>query len=253
MKVVIIGSGNVATVIGRKILAGGHQILQVAGRNVEKLKTLSSHLNTAYTANLNEVNLLADIYIISVSDNAIGLITPQLKLNNKVVVHTAAAVSKDVLCVCTDHFGVLYPLQSLRKEMTIIPEIPILIDPSDEQTKQALIDFASTWTDIVLVTSEDERLKLHLAAVFVNNFTNHLFAVSKSFCDANGLNFSILKPIIKETISRLEIMSPFNVQTGPAMRKDLLTIEKHKMVLEGYPDLQTVYDCLTNSILKMYE
>jgi predicted short-subunit dehydrogenase-like oxidoreductase (DUF2520 family) len=253
MKVIIIGSGNVATVLGRKIVEAGHEIIQVAGRNLQKVIALSSSLKAGYTTNFLEISMLADIYIISVSDVAISEVAALLKLNNKLVVHTAAAVSKDVLAESSENYGVLYPLQTLRKEITTIPVIPILVDANNEQTKKRLIAFVSGWADNVSVATDEERLKLHLAAVFVNNFTNHLFAVAEEFCNNNKLNYKLLEPIIEETILRIEEYPASMVQTGPAIRKDFRTMEKHQRMLENNLPALQVYNVLSNSIIEFYD
>ena len=142
MKVVIIGTGNTASVLGKKIQGAGHEILQVVGRSFEKTNHLASILNCNAAYNPRYINMFADIYIIAVIDAAIPDVARQLRLKNKVVVHTAASVSKDVLSVCSENFGVLYPLQTLIKEATSIPSIPVLIDGNNETTKKDLIQFS---------------------------------------------------------------------------------------------------------------
>src|SRR5687767_5841562 len=121
MKVVLIGTGNVATVLGKKMLAAEHDILQVYGRQALPAEILADILHATHTNDLATLNPGADIYIIAVSDAAIAPLAGQLQLHNKLVVHTAGAVSKEVLKPCTTNYGVLYPLQSLRSEMTVLP------------------------------------------------------------------------------------------------------------------------------------
>lgn len=252
MKVVIIGTGNVATVLSKKIQDGGHEIIQVIGRNFEKANTLASQLHTHSAYNVRYINLWADIYIIAVSDSAIPSVAIQLKLNNKIVVHTAAAVSKDVLAGCSENFGVVYPLQTLIKEMPLIPSIPVLIDANNEDTKKTLKEFSSQWADLVKVADDEERLKLHVAAVFVSNFTNYLFAIAEQYCRHEQLKFSLLYPLIEETVTRLKLHSPSAVQTGPAVREDNTTIEKHNKILENHPALADLYKLLNNNIIAFY-
>jgi predicted short-subunit dehydrogenase-like oxidoreductase (DUF2520 family) len=253
MKVVIIGSGNVAGVLGQKIAEAGNEIVQVIGRNEDQIKKLAAKFRSTYATSTNKASRLADIYIVSVSDSAIVSVAEQLKLNDKVVVHTAAAVSKDVLKVASTNYGVLYPLQSLRKGVTTIPSIPILVDSNNDKTRQKLIDFATPWADSVTVVDDEQRLKLHVAAVFVNNFANHLFAIAERFCVNERLNFNLLRPIIEETIKRIGVNSPSNVQTGPAIRNDSETTAKHNEALAHYPDLQKLYHFLTDSIVSFHK
>ncbi len=252
MKVVIIGSGNVATVLGKKIFEAGHEIVQVVGRTPEKAEALASHLKSTSTSNIKGISYLADIYIIAVSDSAVAHIASQLKLNDKIVVHTAASVSMQVLSFCSKNYGVLYPLQSLKKEITNLPPIPILVDGSNAETKEILLSFANQWADSVIVANDEERLKLHIAAMFVNNFTNHLFAVANDFCSQETLNFKLLQPLIAETIERIKLFSPSAIQTGPAVRKDFVTIEKHLRLLDSFPHYKELYKVLSNSIIEFY-
>ena len=248
MKVIIIGTGNVATVLGKKIQEAGHEIVQVIGRNFQKAEQVASQLHTGAAYNVRYINLWADIYIIAVSDAAIPAIAAQLKLRDKIVVHTAAAVSKDVLAVCSDNYGVLYPLQSLVKDMDTIPPIPVIIDGNNETTKKSLKEF-SEWAETVRIANDEERLKLHVAAVFVSNFSNYLFAAVEQYCKKEQLKFNLLYALIEETVARLRSHSPSTVQTGPAVREDYATIEKHKEILAGYPELNNLYNLLTNSII----
>lgn len=249
MKVVIIGTGNVAAILGKKILDAGHEIIQVVGRNFEEANLLASQLQTTAVYNTRYINLYADIYIIAVSDTSIHSVADQLKLKDKIVVHTAAAVPKDVLSGCSENFGVLYPLQSLVKEMPSTPSIPALVDGNNETTIKALIKFSSDWAEHVQVANDEERLKLHVAAVFVNNFTNYIFSITEQYCKQEQLKFNLLHPLIEETITRLKFNSPSVVQTGPAVREDFLTIEKHKQILQNHPELQNLYSFLTDKIV----
>jgi predicted short-subunit dehydrogenase-like oxidoreductase (DUF2520 family) len=251
MKVVIIGTGNVATVLGKRIQEAGHEIIQVIGRNFEKAESLAGQLQTRPAYNIRYINLGADIYIVAVSDTAISPIANQLRLRDKIVVHTAAAVSKDVFAGSAENFGVLYPLQTLVKDMPQPSSIPVLIDSNNEITKKALKDFASTWSDMVRSANDDERLKLHIAAVFVSNFSNYLFTVADEFCKREHLKFNLLYPLIEETVKKIKVHSPSAVQTGPAVREDFSTIEKHKEVLNNYPELSNLYNLLTTNLIKL--
>ena len=252
MKVVIIGTGNTATVLGKKILEAGHEIIQVIGRNFENVNYLASRLNAGSAYNVRYINLSADIYIIAVSDSAIGSVASQLKLKDKIAVHTAAAVSKDALAACSKHFGVLYPLQTLVKEMETIPAVPVLIDGNNENTKKVLKDFSVDWAETVRVANDEERLKMHIVAVFVSNFPNHLFTIAEQYCRRQELKFSLLHALIEETIKRLKTQSPSTVQTGPAIREDYVTIEKHKEILKDHSKLNNLYNILTSSIISFY-
>lgn len=249
MNIVIVGTGNTASVLGRKFKAAGHTIVQVYGRDSKEASQLAYELGTESTNYWNVVNRDADIYLLAVTDIAISEILQELRLPGKTIVHTAASVSKRILENATSHFGVFYPLQSLRKETGYLPDTPIIIDASDDTTLQALQELAHSISDQVIMANDEERLKLHLAAVFCNNFVNHLYALTAEYCKSEQLNFKLLLPLIRETTSRLESLSPLDSQTGPAVRNDKVTIDKHRELLEGYPELKKIYDLFTKSIM----
>ena len=249
MDIVIIGSGNVATVLGRKFRTAGHHIIQVAGRNAAAASALAYEWNTVSTNYMSAINKNAEVYIIAVTDEAIVEVIRELKLPGKVVAHTAASVPKEILKKVTEHYGVFYPLQSLRKEMTILPDIPVFIDGSDDVTKSKLEALAhSIAKENVVLAGDDARMKLHVAAVIVSNFPNYLYALAEEYCKKEGLDFKQLLPLIRETAFRIKDISPKQAQTGPAIRQDKETLQKHIELLKDHPQLKNIYLLLTESI-----
>jgi len=249
MDIVIIGSGNVATVLGKKIKAAGHNIVQVVGRNSTTASALAYELNTESTNYMTLLNRNADIYIIAVSDAAIEKVISDLQLPGKVIVHTAAAVSKDVLQNVSPHYGVFYPLQSLRKEMPELPDVPVYFDASDDVAKSKLDALArSISVQVTEGAGQEERIKLHVAAVVVSNFVNHLYVLAEEYCKKEGIPFKQLIPLIEETADRVKTISPKDSQTGPAIRRDQETIHKHLEILQSHPHLKNIYVLLTESI-----
>ena len=249
MKITLIGSGNVATILGRLILHSNHTVLQVISRNVEHAKALADELHASYSDFTVPVNVEADMVIIAVSDSGIEHLFAQIIKNDKLVVHTAGAVSKEVLSGYTKNFGVLYPLQTLRKEMNYLPSVPFLIDGSSPEVLETVKLFAESISKNVSVANDDERLKLHAAAVIVSNFTNYLYSIAEDFCKKESVDFNMLKPLIAETANRIEAASPTDVQTGPAIRKDIKTLDKHLKLLSNHPKLKTTYLRITDSIM----
>jgi len=249
MDIVILGSGNVAAVLGRKFKAAGHTILQVVSRNAPAASQLAYEWDTESTNYPSIINRNADVYIVAVSDDAIDDVVADLQLPKKVVAHTAASVSKDVLKNVSQHYGVFYPLQSLNKDNINLPESPIFFDGSDELTKKKLEALANSISpQHASQANDDARMKLHVAAVFVNNFTNHLYALAESYCKKEGIDFKELLPLIEETVSRLKSISPSTSQTGPAIRNDDETIHKHLALLETHPEMKKVYEFLSSGI-----
>ena len=250
MNIVIIGSGNVANVIARLIVQKGHSIIQIAGRNKKAVESLANDVNAKTEIDFKNIDTDADLYIIAVSDSAVAEVANKLQLTNKIIVHTAGAVSKDVLRNVSKNYGVLYPIQSLKKEIDYIPEIPLIIDGNSYETKMTLLDFARGFSKTVLEANDETRLKLHAGAVITSNFTNYMFVLTKSFCDSEKIDFNLLLPLIKETVQRLHKYNPIEMQTGPALRGDIVTIEKHLQILKEYPALKNIYKIMSENILE---
>ena len=249
MKVVIIGSGNAATVLSKLMQRKNFSIVQIASRNIDHAKILADELGCNFTDFNGLIDVTADIYIIAVADHAVTECFSILKVNNKPVVHTAGSISKVVLKSVSNNYGILYPLQTLRKEMQVIPPMPILIDANNEETLSLISSIAAIISSDVQIADDETRIKLHLAAVFVNNFTNHLYAIAEDFCKKEEVDFNILKPLIIETANRIKEFSPASVQTGPAIRNDVNTIDTHLKMLNDYPKFKTIYLKLTDSIM----
>ena len=250
MQIVIVGSGNVASVLGRLCKQNGHQILQVVSRIASHAKILADEFNCEHADYGGEMHSAAQLYLVAVADTALFDLDKNFNLGNKLILHTAGSVSKDVLKTVSVNYGVLYPLQSLRKEMEYATAIPLLIDGNTEETITLIEDFAKTLSVNVSKANDDERLKLHVAAVVVSNFTNHLYALAEEFCKKEQIDFTLLAPLIKETAERIQHASPAHVQTGPAVRNDIFTIEKHLRILANHPKLKYIYIKLTDSIMK---
>lgn len=253
MQVTIIGTGNVATVLGKLIVANRHSINQVYGRNIDTATLLANQLNAHPISNLSYLNKESDIYIFAVTDKSIATISYNLNLADKIVVHTAGSVDCDILKNVSTNYGVLYPIQSLRKEMDIITTtIPFLIDGNNKSTQTIIENFAKTLSKKVAIGNDETRLQLHTAAVFSCNFVNYLYLQSANFCEANNIDFKLLQPLIEETSVRLRTHHPKDVFTGPAVRKDIETIEKHIAQLNSNIPAQTLYKLITDMIMNNY-
>jgi hypothetical protein len=248
MRVVMIGSGNVATIFSRLIKRGGHTILQVISKQLPNARTLATELNCDFADNYGVLNKTADIYILAINDDSLNKLDNPFTVGDKLVVHTAASVSKHVLQNISTNYGVLYPLQSLRKEIRDTVDIPLLIDGNSDHSVKMIRDLALSISPIVSKANDEERLKLHIAAVIANNFTNHLFSLTEEFCKEEKIDFKLLLPIINETTRRLSTHSPAAMQTGPAIRNDDSTINKHLAILANYPKLKNLYRLITDSI-----
>lgn len=252
MKVVLIGSGNVSTILGKLMLAKGHEILQVISRNETQAARLAKELGAMADTDLQKVNPKGDICVVAIADDALYTIDKKLHLNDQLVVHTAGSVSREVLHKISTRYGVLYPLQSLRAGTGHFPEIPFLVDGNDDETSRDIYSFAANLSDKVSIATDEQRLKLHLAAVASSNFINHLLTLTDAYCEKEGVDFKLLFPLLSETVNRINELSPSAVQTGPAIRNDQETIKKHLGMLSENPELQKIYRVMSESIRDYY-
>lgn len=253
MKTVLIGSGNVATALGSMILGAGHEIIQVVSRNIDHAVTLGAALGVKGVALTEPEFAPADLYIVAISDAALTSIDKIAALKDKFLVHTAGSVSMDVFSNLTKTYGVLYPLQTLSRSADKVPQTPFLVEGNSKETLHRIVAFARTISENVKEGTENDRLNYHIAAVFASNFTNHLFAVTEAFCEKERIDFRFLIPLINEVTQRINTNSPFDVQTGPAVREDIFTVNRHLQKLSSHADLKYLYLKLSESILKLHE
>lgn len=250
MKVVIIGAGNVATVFGRLIVQANHQVIQVISRNISHASKLAEELGCPATDSPQKLTDDGDLYIAAMGDTALNQIHQSYFLADKLIVHTAGSASKDLLKTVSVNYGVLYPLQSLRKENSQLQQdIPLLVDANSLEAIAVIEKFASSISTSVMRADDEQRLKLHVAAVFVSNFTNHMYTLANEYCVKEAVDFRLLQPLIEETAFRLRNHLPGDMQTGPAIRKDTPTLDKHLRMLANHPALRKVYLRMTDSIM----
>lgn len=247
--ITIIGAGNTASYLGGILMKAGHIIDAVWSRNIDHAELLADKFKTFSLSKLDEIPDRSDFILIAVSDDAIADVVSRMPFRNSILLHTAGSVSKEALASCSNDYGVLYPLQTIRKEMSLTEKLPLLVDASHESVLHKIKMLASSITDLVYEANEEERLKLHLAAVFVSNFTNHLYQLTYEWCENSKLPFKLLLPIIREMAGRQSEMPPSNWQTGPASRGDIVTLNKHLDLLKDHPMMQQVYQLLSDDIL----
>ncbi|HYJ62968.1 MAG TPA: DUF2520 domain-containing protein [Parafilimonas sp.] len=251
MKISFIGSGNVATVLGRLLKQKNFIINEVVSRDKTHALHLAKELDAIAIDDIKALSKNSDVYIIAVNDGAIEAVSNQLNTSEKIVVHTCGSASINLLRNASKNFGVLYPLQSLRKEISYLSAIPFLIDASNNYSKNVIITLAEAISDNIKEANDEQRMQYHLAAIVVSNFTNHLFALAQEYCIANKIEFSLLLPLIEEVINRLKSFKPAEMQTGPAIRGDISTIQKHLSLLKDFPQLKNIYEVMSESIAEV--
>ena len=248
--IVFLGFGNVNFhLINTLYKHNKDSVIQVYNRSEINLnKELN---NIPFTTDLSKIKE-ADLYIIGIPDDAIAAFSETLPLKNKLVVHTSGSVSMEALSK-RNRKGVFYPLQTFSKNREVnFNTIPICIEAKEEADLELLTNLGKSLSEKVVEIDSDERSKLHLAAVFVNNFVNHLYAIGDDILGNNELSFDLLHPLIEETASKVKTLSPSEVQTGPARRGDQKTIEKHLHLLKEGPESE-LYQQLTESLMKKFD
>lgn len=245
INIVIIGSGNVAQHLILAFAKSNEiEVLQVFSRRKDTITHLiDSDKITDTITNLAE----ADMYIIAISDDAISAISSQLPFKNRLVVHTSGSVSMDSLD-SKNRKGVFYPLQTFSKNKAVdFSTIPICLESENETDYILLEKVAQSISKNTYKINGEQRKSLHVSAVFVNNFVNHLYQIGNEICIENKVSFDILKPLILETANKILLLSPKEAQTGPAIRNDKHTIEAHLDFLTK-ENQATLYKLLTQSI-----
>jgi len=250
-KIVLLGSGNVAEHLLRAFNKSvNSEVIQLYSRNIETGKELSKKCNVDYTNNLKNLKD-ADLYLISINDSAISKFSKSLPFENRLVAHTSGATDINTIDY-KNRPSVFYPLQSFTKGKKIdFSNIPICLEAKSTTDYNKLFNIAESISNTVRRVSSEERKYLHVSAVFVNNFTNHLFHIGKEIADFHSVDFNLLKPLIKETVDKLQQKSPKDAQTGPAIRGDQSTMNKHLNMIpkEKYKD---IYKLITESIFDTY-
>lgn len=249
MKLVILGTGNVAETLGTMCKSAGHQILLVYGRTPQKAERLAKKLSAEAVSNLSHIATDAQLYLVALSDEGTTNLWQHWHTEKGLVVHTAGSVPMHVLKNVSTNCGVMYPLQSLRAPHLPQASIPFLVNANTPDDLALLTDFARSISPTVVHSSDEERLHFHLAAVLVNNFTNHLYKLAADYCSQHSLDFNLLYPLILETAKRVEHVAPALVQTGPATRKDAETMNRHLELLKHDPTLTALYQLLSASIM----
>ncbi|GAA3612531.1 DUF2520 domain-containing protein [Flavivirga amylovorans] len=249
ISVVILGSGNVATHLFKAFNKADN--INVNQWYARRIDVIASYKNDVEI--IDDLSLIkeANVYILAVSDDAISELSSQLPFENKLVLHTSGSVS--VYDIDKKHKrGVFYPLQTFSKEAQIdFSTVPICIETIDKKSYSTIKNLALAISNVVKKVNSDQRKVLHLAAVFINNFTNQLYRIGHEITESQGAEFDLLKPLILETAKKVQDLSPFKAQTGPAKRDDKKTIRKHLKLLEDQHH-KDIYKLLTNSIQRTH-
>lgn len=250
MKIVMIGSGNVATHMACALHDAHIGVSQVYSRNIVNARLLAGRVGADATDDVSTLCHDADVYIFSVKDDALPSLAQAVRCDNPdaVFLHTAGSVPMDVFKGCHTHYGVLYPMQTFSKQREVeMRLVPIFIEGNDDVAFSVAESLAHALTDSVHPLSSDKRKSLHLAAVFACNFTNHCYRLAERVLQDAGIDFSLYLPLIDCTARKVHDMSPRDAQTGPAVRYDETVINRHLSMLTD-DTMRQIYQLMSESI-----
>lgn len=236
MRIVVIGTGRLASNLVPALQKVGHEVRVVNSRTLEGLP--------------NE----ADAFVIAVKDDALESVARRVVRGREeqVFFHTAGSMPLSVFKGIARHYGVFYPMQSFSKERQVdFADVPIFLEGCDDKAIQTAHAIAETISRKVYELTTTERRYLHLAAVFACNFANHCYALSAKVLEQHGLPFDVMLPLIDETARKVHIMHPVPAQTGPAIRWDENVMSAQKALLDNEPEMQKIYELMSNSIHKL--
>lgn len=251
MNIVILGSGNVATHFAHHLHNQGHKIVQIFSQQKANAQALAFAVHAEAISEISAINKGADLYLIAIPDQAIAsLITAIPSDLTGIVVHCSGATDIQVLSKF-QHYGVIYPPQSISKnDQSDFSLIPFCIEGNNGTTFTILMNLIAPIAPKSMACSSSQRLAIHVASVFANNFTNALFQISYDLLQQHDLPFDLIRPIILETAQKVQHKTPNQVQTGPAIRNDEITIKKHLNFISEHDDWKQIYQLLSQEIVK---
>lgn len=250
-RVVLVGAGNVATHLGMALQKAGYEIVQVFSRTEHSASVLAGKLGTEYTVSMETLRPDADLYIVSVKDAVLQSLLPTIVKGREeaLFVHTAGSMPMSVWKGIAIRYGVLYPMQTFSKQRPVdFGTVSFFVEANEPDDLETLKQMASSLGAKVYEASSEQRMSLHVAAVFACNFANHMYALSAKLLDKYGMPFEAMLPLIEETADKVHLLSPREAQTGPAIRRDGNVMDKHLDLLADEPILQDLYKKISKSI-----
>jgi len=248
--ITIIGTGNVALQLSKLFLKNNFKIDCIYGRSNFSDSQIDKHL---FTDKISDISKNSDLYLVAVSDDSYIDLLKNISLKNKFIVHTSGSLDSEKLDSFSKRWGCLYPIQTIKKNQQIEwDNIPFYIEASNNNDLELLTDFCHANNLHYSVQNSNQRNKTHIAAVAANNFIYYLLSTIKEYCDKNKINFKNLKPLLDQSLNNVLNFPAHQLQTGPAIRKDLKLIEKHLESLKSEKDLKEIYQLFSEKIIKKH-
>lgn len=249
MKTAIIGLGSLGIHLAKRMVSSEIEVVQLITRNQDVGDRLGGELKVGFNSNLEDLEKEVELVILSVPDHAIESVAEELPFKPKALIHTSGSTSVEVLKGKAGSCGVLYPLQTFSPDVNPVwKDIPVFVEADQRFLETFLLNTARDIGQEGYSLSSENRMKIHLAAVFACNFTNHLMHIAQEIMRQMDLPASVLDPLIQETFSKARLLGAAQAQTGPAKRGDMHTIKKHLDLLSYNQNLQDIYELLSQSI-----
>jgi predicted short-subunit dehydrogenase-like oxidoreductase (DUF2520 family) len=244
--IILIGSGNVATFFARKLAKSGLPISQVISTQLANAKILADKYNATYSNSIKDIGADHAVVILAIPDNQIHQLNKEMSFENKLIIYSAGSISLQETKNLSINRGCIWPIFSIKKNNLPTTDVPLIINASNEKTLFTIKKIANAISTLHTICDDTQKLTIHLAAVFANNFTNHLMAISKQLCNEKEIPFELLHHLILNNISNKTLANPIENQTGPALRNDTLTLDKHRALLNGIE--KDIYNLISKSI-----
>lgn len=253
MDVVLVGSGNVASHMGPRLLECGHRVTAVFSRTMEPASALAASLGCVAVNSIDRLPDRADVCMCMLADSALPELAQVIAGHfgsDTVFLHTAGSLPMSLWADAgASRYGVLYPMVSFSKGVPVDwGQVPLFVEASDPVTLQTVTGMAARISGNVTELDSEGRRTLHLAAVFANNFSNRMYAISQILLQEHGVPFQVMLPLIREAVAKLEKLDPLQAQTGPAARGDGKVIAGHLEMLGRYPQWQELYRLISTDI-----
>jgi predicted short-subunit dehydrogenase-like oxidoreductase (DUF2520 family) len=248
------GAGRVASALAVRMADAGYPIDRIVSRDPVNGHALASRCRAEWAADLT-FRPGTDLVIVSVPDHGLKEVMDSIRCDESTaVVHTAGSYGLEVFPPEISRRGVFYPLMTFTRERKPdFIDLPFLVEAGNDETADLLFRLAESLGAKPIAFNLEQRKIIHAAAVFICNFTNHMLTVGKHIAGKADIPFGIFVPLLRETISKAIELGPEKSQTGPAVRNDLNTIEKHLELLSSAPEFQEIYKEITESIISYYK
>lgn len=215
---------------------------------------LATTVGAMACTSVSEVPRKADFYIMALPDRAVEGMAAEFADCHGIWLHTAGALSADVFQGLFPEYGVMYPLQTLSKAHELpLGQIPFLLEGSSGEVSDQVRKLASSISERVEEADSATRLIIHLAAVFANNFSNHMVHIAHEILKEQNLSVSMLDPLLEETYKKIQRLGTREAQTGPSVRNDQFTMKQHIDLLKNHPEWENLYTFISREIARSRE